>query len=167
MGFFKRLLGRDDEPADPFGQASPGTKVEAEPIVSFQSTPTEATWTSVTVNGKPVPPEQAPAFTAAFEQLGNLASMGTSQVIDLRGLPGLREEVLGAMSAHADDPTALQRAVFEALGEHGVSLPSAGSAPPPEPDPIERIRKLDELRDQGLLSDAEFEAQKKKLLGEI
>ncbi len=42
-------------------------------------------------------------------------------------------------------------------------------APPPpaaapEADPIERLRQLGELRDQGILTEAEFAAQKAKLL---
>jgi Short C-terminal domain len=183
MSLWKRLLGREEEPADPFGREEdePGPAVEVrpepaagghgEPIVSFQSAPTEATWTSVTVNGRPVPPEQADAFRAAFEQLGNVASLGASQVIDLRGVPGLRDAVLGAMREHVGDPAALQGAVLRALREHGVA---AGSIPPPsgspqaaQPDPVDRLRELGELRDQGVLTEAEFEAQKKRLLGEL
>lgn len=45
-------------------------------------------------------------------------------------------------------------------------------APAPQPAPaastneaIEQIKKLAELKDQGILTDAEFEAKKKKLLG--
>ena len=44
------------------------------------------------------------------------------------------------------------------------------AAPPPpaaapEADPIERLRQLGELRDQGILTEEEFAAQKAKLLG--
>jgi len=43
------------------------------------------------------------------------------------------------------------------------------AAPPPpaaapEADPIERLRQLGELRDQGILTEEEFAAQKAKLL---
>ncbi|HXB15994.1 MAG TPA: SHOCT domain-containing protein [Solirubrobacteraceae bacterium] len=43
------------------------------------------------------------------------------------------------------------------------------NAPPaqaaaPEADPIQRLRELGELRDQGILTQQEFEAQKAKLL---
>jgi hypothetical protein len=40
-------------------------------------------------------------------------------------------------------------------------------APPPEParDPIDQIKELNELRAQGILTDEEFAAEKKKLLG--
>jgi membrane protease subunit (stomatin/prohibitin family) len=34
----------------------------------------------------------------------------------------------------------------------------------PEADPIERLRQLGELRDQGILTQGEFEAQKAKIL---
>lgn len=41
-------------------------------------------------------------------------------------------------------------------------------APPPAaaaaPDPIEQLKQLAELRNQGILTDAEFEAQKAKIL---
>ena len=40
-------------------------------------------------------------------------------------------------------------------------------APPPAagPSPIEQLEKLGDLRDKGVLSEQEFEAQKAKLLG--
>lgn len=165
MGFLKRLLGREEEGANPFGSAAPAPEAEVStPVVSFQSHPMEASWSSVTINGQPATPEQAQAFTQAFEQLGNVASLGSSQVVDLRGVPGLREKVLGAMQNHPNDPAAMQSALLDAFKTVGAS-PSAPA--PAEGDPIDRIKKLDQLRDQGLLTDAEFDAQKKKLLEEL
>lgn len=39
------------------------------------------------------------------------------------------------------------------------------AAPPPAaPDPIERLKELGELRDKGVLTEEEFEAQKAKVL---
>jgi Short C-terminal domain len=38
-------------------------------------------------------------------------------------------------------------------------------APPPAADPIEQLTKLGQLRDSGVLTEEEFEAQKAKLLG--
>jgi len=38
-------------------------------------------------------------------------------------------------------------------------------APAPAADPIEQLTKLGELRDQGVLTEEEFAAQKAKLLG--
>ena len=37
-------------------------------------------------------------------------------------------------------------------------------APAAAPDPIEKLKELGELRDKGVLTDEEFEAQKAKLL---
>ena len=118
MGFLSRLLGREGPETDAFGNPSgsaPPAAGQRPPAVKFESPPTEATWTSVTVNGQPVAPEQAQAFAAAFEGLGNLAALGQTQVIDLSGVPGLRERVLGVVSQHADDPVALQSAMTEVL----------------------------------------------------
>jgi hypothetical protein len=175
MSLLGRLFGRaKEEPANPFGEGAPlGARPEPvapsadEPVVSLQSPPAETTWTTVTVNGRQLPADQAQAFAGAFEQLGSLASLGGSQVIDLRGVPGLRDEVLEAMRAHADDPAALQQRVMGALQRHGVQIPDPQNAPPAGAagDPYERLEKLDQLRDRGVLTDAEFEEQKKKLLG--
>ena len=43
----------------------------------------------------------------------------------------------------------------------------AAATPPAAPDPIEKLEKLGQLRDQGVLTDEEFEAQKAKILGGI
>jgi hypothetical protein len=46
--------------------------------------------------------------------------------------------------------------------------PAAAPAPPaaaPQADMIEQLKQLAELRDQGILTDEEFAAQKAKLLG--
>jgi hypothetical protein len=37
--------------------------------------------------------------------------------------------------------------------------------PPPAPDPIARLKELAELKDQGILTEEEFAAQKAKILG--
>ena len=44
--------------------------------------------------------------------------------------------------------------------------PQAAPAPAaaPEVDPLEQLKKLGELRDAGVLTDAEFEVQKEKIL---
>ena len=52
---------------------------------------------------------------------------------------------------------------FVGMGGNGAPAPAAAAAPPAE-DPLDRLKKLDELRASGALSDAEFEAQKAKLL---
>jgi len=48
----------------------------------------------------------------------------------------------------------------QGYGEYDAPPP-----PAPAPDPIEQIKELNELRTQGILTDEEFSAEKKKLLG--
>jgi hypothetical protein len=53
---------------------------------------------------------------------------------------------------------------------HGMPVPAPAAAATPAPDdedPLEKIAKLGELRDKGLVSPEEFEAQKKRLLAEL
>ena len=45
--------------------------------------------------------------------------------------------------------------------------PGAGAGPDDDADPIEKIERLGELRDKGLITPEEFEAQKRRLLGEL
>jgi hypothetical protein len=50
----------------------------------------------------------------------------------------------------------------------GYAEPPPQAAPPPPPeeeDPIARLRELASLRDDGILTDEEFAAEKRKLLG--
>jgi len=54
-------------------------------------------------------------------------------------------------------------------GGGGYDAPPPPPPPPvaaqPAPDPIEQLKQLAALRDQGILTDEEFAAQKTKLLG--
>jgi Short C-terminal domain len=45
-----------------------------------------------------------------------------------------------------------------------TSKPAPTPAPAPAPDPLEQLTKLGQLRDSGVLTEAEFEAQKAKIL---
>jgi hypothetical protein len=76
----------------------------------------------------------------------------SSQTVDASTVPGLQEKI------------------FRALGESGVQIPGAGGfgggiSPPPQ-DPLDQIEHLASRREAGEISDAEFEAQKRRLLGE-
>ena len=73
------------------------------------------------------------------------------QTIDASTVPGLQEAILGA------------------LGASGLKIPDAGGfgggiSPPPQ-DPLAQIEHLAKQRDAGEITDAEFEAQKRRLLG--
>jgi Short C-terminal domain len=41
------------------------------------------------------------------------------------------------------------------------------AAPAPEEDPMEKLKELNELKEQGILTDAEFDAQKQKILQQM
>jgi len=121
----------------------------------------------------------------ALQQLGidppKVQVEQSSQTIDLRGT-GAREQVIKALREHGIDPDkkgqtidaasvpGLQESIFQALGQAGVQIPGAGgfggAVVPPEQDPLDQVAYLDQQRDAGKITDAEFEAQKRKLLGE-
>jgi hypothetical protein len=104
----------------------------------------------------------------------------SSQTIDLRG-SGAREQIVKALRDHGIDPDqhgqtinasaipGLQQAIMSALGQAGVQIPGAGgytgAVGAPQQDPLDQIAHLDEQRDAGQITEAEFEAQKRKLLG--
>jgi putative oligomerization/nucleic acid binding protein len=48
-----------------------------------------------------------------------------------------------------------------------LGVPAGAEHTPAAPDPIEQIRRLGELRDAGLVTDAEYEAKRLDLLGRI
>jgi hypothetical protein len=69
-----------------------------------------------------------------------------------------------AVGRHASNKRQEQAA--DAAYEQGL----ADAAPPPqvapaEPDTVEQLRRLAELRDQGILTEEEFSAEKRKILG--
>jgi hypothetical protein len=95
-------------------------------------------------------------------------------------LQSLVSKVKDAQS-QTQDPQELARILQEQLGtdvtvqqqdSSGVTFgaPGAGfgSASPPgsEEDPVDKLTKLAELREKGMLTDAEFESQKARILGE-
>ena len=61
-----------------------------------------------------------------------------------------------------------RQAEFEAVREHVENYIAARSGAPSAPaegDPAEQIRKLAQLRDEGLVTEDEFQAKKTQLLG--
>jgi hypothetical protein len=103
------------------------------------------------------------------------------QPIDLRG-SGAREQILGVLRQHGIDPDkpnqtinatsvpGLQEALMSVLtGKLGMQIPSAGgfggAVAAPKQDPLDQIEHLAQQRDAGEITQAEFEAQKRKLLG--
>ena len=83
--------------------------------------------------------------------------------------------------SQTQDPQELARILQEQLGTNvtvqqqdssGVTFgaPGTGFGSPaqaaPEEDPVDKLTKLAELREKGVLTDAEFESQKARILGE-
>lgn len=160
MGLFQFLRGKDEnaipQPGTPeFDAAVAGTAIPDAQSVGMG----EGGWSST----RPVQVEQ-----------------GQPQTIDLRDT-GARENVEEVLRKHGIDPDkpgqqvdatsvpGLQQALLGALGMSGLQIPNAegfgGGIDPPKVDPVAQIEYLANKRDAGEITDAEFEAQKRKLLG--
>lgn len=168
MGLFDFLRGKEQK-----AMPEPGTP-EWDAAVSGSALPGsvdmgEDGWTSTTkkVDG--------PGFEAS------VTKSESSQTIDLRGT-GAREDVEKVLREHGIDPDkegqtidvstvpGLKEAIVGALGASGLKLPDAGGfaggVAPPKQDNLAVIEHLAAKRDAGEISEAEFEAQKRDLLGE-
>lgn len=176
MGLFD-FLRRKDESAIP----EPGTPefeaaIQGSAIPDSQSVEMgERGWTSTGAAA-----EQALAQLGIDPSEADVQVDQTSETIDIRG-GGAREKVLDVLRRHGIDPDeegqqidastvpGLQEAIFGALGEAGIQLPGAGGfgggVAPPQQDPLAQVEHLARERDAGRITAAEFEAQKKKLLG--
>ncbi len=85
----------------------------------------------------------------------------------LRGVA--RTAVIAGTATHVSNNVSRRQGEKWARKEEQQYAQQQAAAPPPqaaapEADPIERLRQLGELRDQGILTQAEFEAQKAKIL---
>ena len=58
-----------------------------------------------------------------------------------------------------------EQEMAEAPPQQGYAPPPEQPAEPAEPDYMAELERLAQLRDQGILTDAEFEAKKAKILG--
>jgi outer membrane protein OmpA-like peptidoglycan-associated protein len=63
--------------------------------------------------------------------------------------------------AQQEDQQYAQQQQYAPQPQYAQSAP----APAPAPDPIAQLKDLAELKSQGILTDAEFDAQKAKILG--
>jgi hypothetical protein len=55
--------------------------------------------------------------------------------------------------------------IAELEAQQAANAPAAAPAAAPQVDMVEQLEKLAQLKDQGILTQAEFDAQKQKLLG--
>jgi hypothetical protein len=164
MGLFGFLRGKDDR-----AMPEPGTP-------EFEAA----------VNGSALPGSVSMGEGGWSKQLGLDASdvqveQGGAQTVDLRGT-GARENVEEVLRDHGIDPDqegqtvdaskvpGLQEAILGALSGSGLNIPNAGGfgggISPPKQDPLAMVEHLAEEKEAGRISDAEFEAQKKQLLGD-
>lgn len=85
----------------------------------------------------------------------------------LRGIA--RTAVIAGTATHvSNNVNRRQQARWQRQEEQAMAQAPAPAAAPPaaaEVDPIERLKQLGQLRDQGILTEEEFAAQKAKLLG--
>jgi hypothetical protein len=104
----------------------------------------------------------------------------SSQTIDLRGT-GQREEVERVLREHGIDPErkgqtidassvpGLRDALLRALFRGPMRIPNAGGfgggISAPNQDPLAVVEELAKRRDAGEITEAEFEAQKRRILG--
>ncbi len=114
----------------------------------------------------------AAAKSAIAINPGGVGVTGGAAVIDARNVPGLRDEFLKAVadtqSGNPAGQAEMQAAIAKAMSAGSAlttGLPSTGAPAAPVQDPLDRIKKLNDLRLSGALTDAEFEAQKAKILG--
>ncbi len=176
MGLFG-FLRRKDERAIP----EPGTP-EFESAVQGSAMPGSQSGQSVSMgeSGWTNPDSAHEALDQLGIDPGEAGVERSSQTIDLRGT-GARDQIEKALRESGIDPDqkgqtidassvpGLQEKITGILGQM-MRVPNAGGfgggISAPKQDPLDQIAHLDRQRDAGKISDAEFEAQKKRLLGE-
>jgi hypothetical protein len=79
---------------------------------------------------------------------------------------GTASVVAGKVNRHQQNKYAQQdQAAYDQQQAAVAPPPAPAPAAAPAVDPIERIKELAQLKDQGILTEEEFAAQKAKLLG--
>jgi hypothetical protein len=85
----------------------------------------------------------------------------------LRGIA--RTAVIAGTATHvSNNVSRRQEARWQQQAAQEAAPPQPAQAAPaaaPEADPVERLKELAALRDQGVLTDEEFASQKAKILG--
>ena len=106
-----------------------------------------------------------PEQMAAIERLGmgSVEQFFQAAMADPRGFAAhIQERAMAAQQAALAAQTA--------AGHGGVAQPTTPSVTSlsvtPTPDPVDLLARLADLRDRGVLTPEEFEAQKKRILGE-
>ena len=186
MGLFDFLRRKDEkaipEPGTPeFEAAVKGSAIPDEQSVSMG----ESGWTS-TESGRerpsrsPTTPSRSYSSSESTPARPRWTSSSRARRSTCAGT-GAREEVEKVLREHGIDPDekgqtidastkpGLQEAILGALFKRGVDIPNAGGfgggVSPPAQDHVALLEHLAKKRDAGEITDAEFEAQKRRLLG--
>ena len=133
------------------------------------------------VQGTAIPDTQSVSIgETGWTSTGESETQRGHETIDLRG-SGHREQVEDVLREHGIDPDkkgqtvdaskvpGLPKALLSVLMGGGMRIPNAGGfgggISGPEQDPLAVVEQLAKQRDAGEITDAEFGAQKKRLLG--
>ena len=189
MGLFDFLRRKDEKAMPDSGTAEFQGMVEGSTLPGSELPGgADASWSSV---GDATSAEELGRQVAARMGLDPDSvevDQSSTQTVDLRGTDA-REEIIEALRQHGIDPDqkgqeidasnvpGLQEAIFKALGDAGVQIPGmtdAASAKTLEggmrvsstADPVAQIEHLAAKKQSGEITEAEFEAQKRQILGE-
>ena len=83
----------------------------------------------------------------------------------LLGMAARTAVVAGTATAVSGGMSRRQQAKAQAAQQQAAPQQPAPAAAPAGPDMVEQLQELAKLKDQGILTDAEFSAQKAKILG--
>jgi putative oligomerization/nucleic acid binding protein len=132
------------------------------------------------VQGSAIPDTQSVSMgDSGWTSTGEAEMRRSHETIDLRG-SGHREQVEDVLRQHGIDPDkkgqtidaskvpGLPKALLSVLMGGGMRIPNAGGfgggISGPEQDPLAVVEQLAKQRDAGEITEAQFEAQKKRLL---
>jgi hypothetical protein len=130
-----------------------------------------STVVGTSINGSPMQwsaamnSPQAKEAIARAEKMMNMDLDGDGTVAGAPAQPGQQMDLNKIMQQAQEQLAAFQQqGGFATLGS-GASMPPA-PAPAGGDDTISKLEELAKLKDRGVLNDAEFEQQKKRILGE-
>ena len=170
---------------EPFSSPDPAVQVTAQPSqtpLPIEPTPTTAPVPPTQVTGSiPQTPSPGAGTPATDDPIGMVRAI---QAGGLTGNPtGMLGQILSGQGPVGElvaqikaDPQAFRARIMAQAQAAGVSTvvvspqwstpPTGGPAQPAHVDVIDELTKAADLHHQGALTDAEFQALKKKLLGE-
>jgi hypothetical protein len=134
--------------------------------------------------------EQAATFSVAPPTEPVVTQSSTT--LDATGAMGLRDDMFEILRRHGIDPESgqavsidassmpgLAAEIQQALSGHGIQIPQASwtpqgtegimqmGVPPAGADTEDRLRQLTELLQSGLITQAEFEQQRSRIIGKV